>query len=208
MQGCARLSQGGCIMKSIKVYADERNITHQAVYQLISTHKNELEEHIVKDGRTRYITPEAEDILDGYRNKSAIVIESQNNSAEIEQLRIERESLLIKVAAQADEIAELAKWKADNAVALAYANYNERQLEQSKKEVELLEGFLKDAKSNIEHAEEEKKVAVKEAEDRVKLQHQEAENKLRNHYQEEIKRLQSELNEEKNKTWWDKLRGK
>lgn len=195
-------------MKSIKVFAEERNITHQAVYQMMSVHKEELEEHIVRDGRTRYLTPEAEAILDKYRNKSAIVVETKNNSAEIEQLRIERENLLIKVAAQADEIAELSKWKADNSVALAYANYNELQLEQSKKEIELLEGFLKDAKANIEHAEEEKKAAVKEAEDRVKLQHQEAENKLRNHYQEEISELKRQLEKEKNKSWWDKLRGK
>ena len=195
-------------MKSIKVFAEERNITHQAVYQMMSVHKEELEEHIVRDGRTRYLTPEAEAILDKYRNKSAIVVETKNNSAEIEQLWNERENLLIKVAAQADEIAELSKWKADNSVALAYANYNELQLEQSKKEIELLEGFLKDAKANIEHAEEEKRAAVKEAEDRVKLQHQESENKLRNHYQEEIQRLQTELQTERNKSWWDKLRGK
>lgn len=195
-------------MKSIKVYAEERCITHQAVYQLISTHKEELEEHIVRQGRTRYLTEEAESILDSYRNKSAIVIESQNNDAQIEQLKIEKENLLIKVAAQADEIAKLSKWKADNSVALAYANYNELQLEQSKKEIELLEGFLKEAKANIEHAEEEKKAAVKEAEDRVKLKHQEAENKLRKHYQEELEELRRKLEVEKNKSWWDKLRGK
>lgn len=198
----------GLQMKSIKVYAEERCITHQAVYQMMDVHKEELKEHIVKDGRTRYLTPEAEAILDKYRNKSAIVVETQNNSAEIEQLRIERENLLVKVAAQADEIAGLAKWKSDNAVALAYANYNELQLEQSKKEIELLEGFLKEAKANIEHAEEEKIVAVKEAEDRAKLQYQEAENKLRKHYQEELEELRRKLEVEKNKSWWDKLRGK
>ena len=195
-------------MKSIKIFAEERNITHQAVYQMMAVHKEELKEHIVKDGRTRYLTPEAEAILDKYRNKSAIVIESQNNDAQIEQLKIEKENLLIKVAAQADEIAELSKWKADNSVALAYDNYNELQLEQSKKEIELLEGFLKEAKANIEHAEEEKIVAVKEAEDRVKLQHQEAENKLRSHYQKELEELRKQLENEKNKSWWDKLRGK
>lgn len=198
----------GLQMKSIKIFAEERNITHQAVYQMMAVHKEELKEHIVKDGRTRYLTPEAEAILDKYRNKSAIVIESQNNDAQIEQLKIEKENLLIKVAAQADEIAELSKWKADNSVALAYANYNELQLEQSKKEIELLEGFLKEAKANIEHAEEEKIVAVKEAEDRVKLQHQEAENKLRSHYQKELEELRKQLENEKNKSWWDKLRGK
>lgn len=195
-------------MKSIKAYAEERNISHQAVYQMMATHKEELKEHIIKDGRTRYLTPEAEAILDKYRNKSAIVVEAQNNSAEIEQLKIEKENLLIKVAAQADEIAELSKWKADNSVALAYANYNELQLEQSKKEIELLEGFIKDAKENLEHAEEEKKAAVKEAEDRVKLQHQESENKLRMHYQEEIEELKKQLETERNKSWWAKLRGK
>lgn len=199
-------------MKSVKVFAEERNITHQAVYQMMSVHKEELEEHIVRDGRTRYLTPEAEAILDKYRNKSAIVVEAQNNSVEIEQLRIERENLLIKVAAQADEIAELAKWKSDNAVALAYANYNELQLEQSKKEIELLEGFLKDAKANLEHAEEEKNAAVKEAEDKLKMEmeeeHRSRERKLQEHYDQEIKKLQAELKNEQDKKWWQKLRKK
>ena len=196
-------------MKSIKVFAEERNITHQAVYQMMSVHKEELEEHIVRDCRTRYLTPEAEAILDKYRNKSAIVVEAQNNSVEIEQLRIERENLLIKVAAQADEIAELAKWKSDNAVALAYANYNELQLEQSKKEIELLEGFLKDAKANLEHAEEKKNAAVKEAEDKLKMEleeeHRSRERKLQEHYAQEIKILQDELKNEHDKKWWQKM---
>lgn len=143
-------------MKPIKVYAEERGVSHQAVYQMISTHKDELSEHIVKHGRTRYLTPAAEDILDRYRNKSQIIIDAPNGNNEVEKLRSQVESLLIKIADQADKISELAQWKADNALLIAEASQQSLLLESKTKEIELLEGFIKDAKDNIEFIQEEK----------------------------------------------------
>ena len=53
----------------------------------------------------------------------------------------------------------------------------------------------------------ELKEVYKEASERSEKQI-ESERKLREHYEEEIKRLNAALIEEKNKSWWDKLRGK
>lgn len=135
-------------MKQIKDYAKERGITTQAVYQLIDNHKVELKDYIVKQGRTRYLMPEAEEILDSYRNKSQIVIEKQERNEEIEQLKIENKNLLLKVAAQADKIAELSEWKSDHALLIAEANANTKLLEDKTKELE-------EAKLNRDKAEAE-----------------------------------------------------
>lgn len=85
-------------MKTVRDYASERGISHQAVYQMMATHKNELEPFIVKHGRTRYLTEKAEEVLDHYRNQSTIVIAQADNQALIEQLKNEKEALLIQLA--------------------------------------------------------------------------------------------------------------
>jgi len=133
-KACAR----GLNMKLIKDYAKERGITHQAVYQMIENHKKELSEHIVKQGRIRYLTPEAEQVLDNYRNKSQIVIEKADFNEEIERLKEEKENLLLKIAMQADKIAELSEWKSDHAVMIAEANTNKLLLEEKSKQYDEL----------------------------------------------------------------------
>jgi putative AlgH/UPF0301 family transcriptional regulator len=125
-------------MKLIKDYAKERGITHQAVYQMIENHKKELSEHIVKQGRIRYLTPKAEQILDNYRNKSQIVIEKADFNEEIERLKEENRNLLIKIAMQADKISELQEEIKNNALLIAEANTNQLLLEEKTKQFDEL----------------------------------------------------------------------
>lgn len=85
-------------MKTVRDYASERGISHQAVYQMMATHKKELEPFIVKRGRTRYLTEKAEEVLDHYRNQSTIVIAQNDNHARIKQLQNEKDALLVQLA--------------------------------------------------------------------------------------------------------------
>ena len=85
-------------MKTVKEYAMERGITHQAVYQMLSTHKDELDDLIVMNGRTRYLTPQAEAILDQYRSKATIVVEREIDNALIEQLKNEKAEFIRELA--------------------------------------------------------------------------------------------------------------
>ena len=88
----------GLHMKTVKEYAMERGITHQAVYQMLSTHKDELDDLIVMNGRTRYLTPQAEAILDQYRSKATIVVEREIDNALIEQLKNEKAEFIRELA--------------------------------------------------------------------------------------------------------------
>lgn len=147
----------GLNMKLIKDYANERGISHQAVYKLIETHKIELQQHIVKQGRTRFLTPKAEEILDSYRNKSQIVIEKAESNDEIEQLRQENRNLLLKITEQANKIAELSEWKADNSVLIAEANANIKLLEDKNARISDLEANNKQISDELSITKEELK---------------------------------------------------
>lgn len=142
-------------MKLIKDYAKERNISHQAVYKLIENHEVELKDYIVKQGRTRYLMPEAEEILDSYRNKAQIVIEKQDRIDEIERLNAENKNLLLKVATQADKIATLAEEAKNNAILIAEANNNAKLLEDKTKQLDEIKADRDELLDKLHRAETE-----------------------------------------------------
>ena len=77
-------------------------------------------------------------ILDQHRQESPVVILNQDTSDRIRQLEEENRNLLIKVAAQADKIAELSEWKSEHAVMIAEANTNKLLLEEKTKQFDEL----------------------------------------------------------------------
>lgn len=141
-------------MKTIKQYAEEKGVSHQAVYKMISTHENELRDFIFVQDRTRFLMPEAEELLDGYRKKSQIVIEREDANEKIETLKKQIEMLLTENAKQANKIAELAEWKAEKALAIAGAEQQKLLFEERTKRVEQLESAAKETKDKLREAEE------------------------------------------------------
>lgn len=139
-------------MISIKDYAKLKGVSTQAVYKQLQTHDPELKGHIVKQGRTRYLTDEAVKILDQYREASPQIIERSNDRELIEQLEMENKNLLIKIAAQADKIAELSAWKADQALLIAEAGQKQLLLEERIRQVNELEEAVREAEKKLELA--------------------------------------------------------
>lgn len=131
---------------SIKDYAKNKGVTHQSVYQMMKTHEEELKNYIVKQGRTRYLTEEAIEILEKYSNVQ-VVIERAEYHEEVERLKEENKNLLIKVAAQADKIAELSEWKADQSLLIAEAHQTKILLEEKKSEIQELKEELEKEKN-------------------------------------------------------------
>lgn len=85
-------------MKSIKDYAKEKQVSYEAVRKQISRYRDELKGHIQKVGRTQYLDEEAEAFLNEKRNSSPVVLVQKNKDEELEELRKEKEMLLLKVA--------------------------------------------------------------------------------------------------------------
>lgn len=138
-------------MITVKQYADERGITIQAVHQSMNgkRKKERLDGHVQVIDGVKWLDEDAVAILDESRNRSPIVWEKADANERIEELEREREAMLIKIAAQADRISELAQWKADNAMLIAGAEQTKTLLDNAQRDVKLLEGFVADAKAEI-----------------------------------------------------------
>lgn len=145
---------------SLKDYASQKNISYEAVRQQVVRYKDELGSHVIRDGRQQFLDEEAVAFLDAKRQKNPVAIIQQNKDEQIEELEDQVKQLLIKTAAQADRISELAQWKADNAILLAGAEQNRLALEAAEKETKILEGFISDARAEIKALTDEKTAEV------------------------------------------------
>lgn len=61
-------------MITIRSYAKSRCISYEAVRQSIKRHKDELSDHIIKQGKTQYLSDVAVEILDKYRVKGNVSV--------------------------------------------------------------------------------------------------------------------------------------
>ena len=131
-------------MITVKQYAEDRNITIQAVHQSMKGKRKKglLEGHVHLVDGIKWLDDEAVAILDKDRRKPPVIYERENANATIEQLRNDKELLLAKLA-------EVSEWKADNAMAIAEAEQTRRALTAAERDKQLLEGFVADAKAEI-----------------------------------------------------------
>ena len=136
-------------MESIKEYAKRNNVSYEAVRRQVERYKSDLEGHVSVVGRTRYLDEYATDFLDRKRSTNPVVIIQADKDDLIEQLKREKEQLLIKVAEQADRIAGLNEWKAGTVEQLAEARYNQLCLEEKTAEADKRREELDSAKREI-----------------------------------------------------------
>lgn len=159
-------------MITIKEYAKHVGKSQQAVYKQLNSKKNKvrLDGHLIKENGITYLDDEAVKILNESRQTTVVLIDQEKNE-EIERLKEENRNLLLKIAMQADKIAELSEWKSEHAVMIAEANTNKLLLEEKTKQFD----ELKDNNKALT---------------------------------DELAITKTELEKEKNKSWWNKLRGK
>lgn len=117
-------------MISIKEYAQNNNISYEAVRQQVARYRTELGDHVVRDGRQQFLDDEAVAFLDERRQKNPIVIYQASKDEEIERLHGENEGLLRelnaakdRIIAQQDRLFELAS--ADQKIQLLEARSEE-----------------------------------------------------------------------------------
>lgn len=133
-------------MKTVKEYAEIKGVSHQAVYKMLQVHKDELEDYIIKRGRTRFLTDEAIDILEKYRESNPVIVEQVHSREQIEELENNIKRLLAENAAIANKLSEALEWKAEKSVEIAQNEANlklldirEEQYEAEKKRADKLE---------------------------------------------------------------------
>lgn len=152
-------------MITVKQYAEERGITIQAVHQSMNgkRKKERLEGHVQVIDGVKWLDEEAVAILDEARNKSPIVWERTDSNARIEELEQNEKVMLAKIAAQADQIAQLAQWKADNALAIAEAGQKQLLLDSTRAELEQAKVHEQQA---LQEAAEARQAAVRARQER------------------------------------------
>lgn len=149
---------------SLKDYAAQKNISYEAVRQQVVRYKDELEGHVIREGRQQFLDEEAVAFLDSKRQKNPVAIIQQNKDEQIEELEAQVKQLLAKTAAQADRISELAQWKADNAMLLAGAEQNRLALQAAEEEKTALQRDYAQAADALEKMRDEAHMRLQEAE--------------------------------------------
>ncbi len=163
---------------SLREYARIKSISYEAVRQQVTRYREELGDHVVKDGRQQFLDEEAVAFLDERRQKSPVVIYQENKDEELERLRAERQQLLEelndaknRIIAQQDRLYELATSEQKMLLLEAASQAAEDRAAQAeadrKQAIETLEGMRREAQFRADaaiEAEEQRAAAERRAE--------------------------------------------
>lgn len=140
---------------SIKDYAQQNHITYEAVRKQVTRYREELGDHIVKDGRQQFLDEYAVAFLDERRQKNPIIIYQQSKDEQIEEMENTIKRLLAESTELNQKIAALYEEKAKTAQLLAEANANKLALEASIVEKAQLQEQLDQVRREKEEAAEQ-----------------------------------------------------
>lgn len=187
---------------SLKEYAKLNNVTYEAVRQQVNRYAGDLGEHIIKDGRQQFLDEDAVAFLDSKRQKNPVVIVQQDKDEQIRDLENEIKRLLAERTEQANRIAELAQWKADNAVAIAEANHRQQLLEEKTATIATLQAQNDDLSA-------EKEFYLRTAADAEKDKNDALQKLTTAHesFEAELKKRDEQIQELENRKWWQLLFG-
>lgn len=131
---------------SIKDYAKQNRITYEAVRKQVARYREELEEHIIKDGRQQFLDDYAVAFLNDRRQKSPIIMYQKSKDEQIDEMEASIKKLLAENTELNQQIAALYREQAETAHLLAEANANKLALEASIVEKAQLQEQLEQAR--------------------------------------------------------------
>lgn len=165
---------------SLKDYAEQKNISYEAVRKQVVRYADELEGHLIKDGRQRYLDAEAVAFLDAKRQKGVVEVVRLDKDKLIEQLKDEKEALSMRLSGvQKDWLYE--------------RNKLQSLLNEQKEQIVYLEGELSLVMSELAEAERNEQRAFKELEFKQKQ------------FEDEKHLMQQEIERLRNRKWWQLL---
>ena len=82
---------------TLKDYAESRGISYEAVRKQVSRHREALDGHITKRGKTQLLDDEGVAYLDEHRSDKVIMMQPVVNE-DVRRLEAENKALLVKVA--------------------------------------------------------------------------------------------------------------
>jgi len=94
-------------VRSIKQFAEEQNVSYEAIRRQIVKYSDELKDHIVRKNRTQYLDEWAINFLKEKRKESPIVLMNMDQNEEIEELKAQVDLLKSKLLVAQDQIISL-----------------------------------------------------------------------------------------------------
>lgn len=137
IQACTRLVQYTCIREvsvkmnvSIKDFAKKHNISYEAVRQQIKRYQDDLKGHIHIEGKTKFIDEYAQEFLENKRKINPVIVYDVEKDELIEQLKAEKEALLLQLLEKSNEIDKLKNEKINYIEQKLSLEYKEKELKQ------------------------------------------------------------------------------
>lgn len=150
---------------SLKDYAEQKNVSYEAVRQQVVRYKDELAGHVIRDGRQQFLDEDAVVFLDAKRTRNPVTIIQMDKDERIEELEAQVKALLTKTADQADRISALAEWKAENAMLIAGAEQSRLALQAAQEEKDTLQRDYNQAVETLEQMRKEASMRLMQAEE-------------------------------------------
>lgn len=84
-------------MITIRDFARDEDISYEAARKQIARYSDELKGHIIQDNKRRLLDDFAVDFLRQRRRKNPVVVQQYDATAELQQLKNEKEQLLLQL---------------------------------------------------------------------------------------------------------------
>ena len=137
-------------MIKLQDFARQCGVTDRAIQKHLKTYAAELEGLFQRKGPNgTWLTDEACEILRSKMKQNPVVLVDTQSQTELEEAKARIEVLQEQRVELATQVAALAAWKAEKAVAIAEADQTRRLLDDAQRDTKLLEGFVADAKAEI-----------------------------------------------------------
>lgn len=91
-------------LMTIKQYAQSQHISYEAVRRQVSAHKQELQDHIVRRGRTMFLDETAVEFLTQRRRESPVIVLEQSKDETIADLKEQIDALRVQLMAAQNEL--------------------------------------------------------------------------------------------------------
>ena len=91
-------------LMTIKQYAQSQHISYEAVRKQVAAYKQDLQDHIIRKGRTQYLDEYAVEYLTKRRRESPIILMNMDQNEENQRLKEEIESLRVKLMTAQNEL--------------------------------------------------------------------------------------------------------
>lgn len=176
---------------TLRDYAKQNNISYEAVRKQLVRYKDELGDHIIRDGRQQFLDEDAVAFLDGKRQKNPIAIIQMDKDERIEALAKELDkakNLIIDLQEERNRLKD-----------------EKHALEAENAKIALLEADNEAARVKVAEAEENAQNALQE----LTEAHNQFEDELRRVNEAHVRELEAEKQRRISfKEYWRRLRNK